>query len=294
MAYKFVNTDQLDADLTAIADAIRTKGGTSESLAFPSGMVSAVSAISTGVELNFEIVDGTTQPASSTENTIWVNTDVPITIYIFSAKEPEAPAGGMVWITIGTESGVEFNALKKNGLQVYPISAKQYVNGAWVEKAAKSYQYGEWVDWVTYLYKSGKEFPNLTGGFSKTYSNNKGTATLTKNADNLYLRSQGSTGSGCNFMVYTGKKINLTDFSTLCARIAFTNTKSTRMYFGVHTVNTAMPTDANYYFTTTESTDGIITFDVSAISGDYYVGIGFTGAAVSNVGECYVYEVYLK
>lgn len=36
------------ADLTAVADAIRTKGGTSASLAFPQGFVDAVEAIETG------------------------------------------------------------------------------------------------------------------------------------------------------------------------------------------------------------------------------------------------------
>lgn len=37
-----------DADLTSVANAIRTKGGTSAQLAFPSGFVSAVEAIPTG------------------------------------------------------------------------------------------------------------------------------------------------------------------------------------------------------------------------------------------------------
>jgi hypothetical protein len=37
-----------DTDLTAIANAIRTKGGTSASLAFPSGFVDAIDAIQTG------------------------------------------------------------------------------------------------------------------------------------------------------------------------------------------------------------------------------------------------------
>lgn len=38
------------ADLTSVANAIRTKGGTSEQLAFPVGFVSAVEAIETGIE----------------------------------------------------------------------------------------------------------------------------------------------------------------------------------------------------------------------------------------------------
>jgi hypothetical protein len=46
---KLVDSTQLDADLTSVANAIRTKGGTSDSLAFPAGFVSAVQAIPTGI-----------------------------------------------------------------------------------------------------------------------------------------------------------------------------------------------------------------------------------------------------
>lgn len=46
---KLVDSTQLDADLTSVANAIRTKGGTSASLAFPAGFVNAVEAIPTGV-----------------------------------------------------------------------------------------------------------------------------------------------------------------------------------------------------------------------------------------------------
>ena len=43
MAYdKLVDSTQLDSDLTSVANAIRTKGGTSAELAFPAGFVSAV------------------------------------------------------------------------------------------------------------------------------------------------------------------------------------------------------------------------------------------------------------
>lgn len=43
-----VDSTQLDADLTSVANAIRTKGGTSASLAFPADFVSAIAAIPTG------------------------------------------------------------------------------------------------------------------------------------------------------------------------------------------------------------------------------------------------------
>lgn len=45
---KLVDSTQLDADLTSIANAIRTKGGTSAQLAFPAGFVSAIGNISGG------------------------------------------------------------------------------------------------------------------------------------------------------------------------------------------------------------------------------------------------------
>ena len=45
---KLVDSTQLDADLTSVANAIRTKGGTSASLAFPTDFVSAIAAIPSG------------------------------------------------------------------------------------------------------------------------------------------------------------------------------------------------------------------------------------------------------
>ena len=45
---KLVDSVQLDSDLASVANAIRTKGGTSASLAFPQGFVDAVGAIQTG------------------------------------------------------------------------------------------------------------------------------------------------------------------------------------------------------------------------------------------------------
>lgn len=46
--YKVVDAEQLESDLTVVADAIREKGGTSEQLAFPNGMADAVRGIQSG------------------------------------------------------------------------------------------------------------------------------------------------------------------------------------------------------------------------------------------------------
>ena len=107
-----------------------------------------------GGGLNFKVVGGTDAPSNPKENMIWINTSTAITDWVFSATQPPETSS-RVWISIGTSSAVEFNALKKNGIQVYPISAKQYVSGAWVDKTAKSYQNGKWVDWIRYIFDNG-------------------------------------------------------------------------------------------------------------------------------------------
>lgn len=60
--YAVVNKTQLDADMTSVADTIRTKGGTTEQLAWPDGYKTAVEAIQTGgggsvLDNLFEVVE---------------------------------------------------------------------------------------------------------------------------------------------------------------------------------------------------------------------------------------------
>lgn len=120
-----------------------------------------------GTALNFRVVGGTTAPANPAENCIWVNTDTPITSWIFSATEPSPAEAGMVWISNGVSSLGAFNALKKNGIQVYPIAARQYIGGAWVIKTAKSYQGGAWRDWFDgVIFENGAKNDHITGGWT--------------------------------------------------------------------------------------------------------------------------------
>lgn len=228
-----------------------------------------------GTSLNFKIVGGTTEPSNPTENMIWVNTDTPITNWIFSADNPFAyvseiyteegattgkylnssgveTSGSTSWIitdkillpdgttsveitagsttttapyhwfydadgnaisglvrkngtatyevpegaksirisclgsedtksikanyVVGSEgevlfttdkfSVVEFNTLKKNGIQVYPISAQQYVNGVLVNREVKTYRGDEWVNWWSgELFTDGNTWDAITGGW---------------------------------------------------------------------------------------------------------------------------------
>lgn len=60
--YKVVDSDQLDADLTTVANAIRERAGTSAKMDFPSGFKDIVNSIPQGVELP-ELGDKAAQPS---------------------------------------------------------------------------------------------------------------------------------------------------------------------------------------------------------------------------------------
>lgn len=80
---KAVDSANLDASLTSVADAIRTKGGSSASLAFPDGFVSAIQAISTGSGGGANCIVHGTYTAASAQY---------IAYHMFSGKSPWIPS----------------------------------------------------------------------------------------------------------------------------------------------------------------------------------------------------------
>ena len=127
---------------------------------------------SNSVKMNYCVVGSETQPEQATENTIWVNTNVPVTKHKFSKKEPKNPIEGMVWFATGDGSNVAFDRLSMDGVEydeIAPFRCAQYVNGSWVDKTAKSYQGGKWVDWWNgELFDNGNQFENITGGWTSS------------------------------------------------------------------------------------------------------------------------------
>lgn len=65
---KAVDSVALEADLTSVADAIRTKSNTTANLAFPDEFVNAVNSISTGV--NVQVKTGSITTSSSGTATV--------------------------------------------------------------------------------------------------------------------------------------------------------------------------------------------------------------------------------
>lgn len=180
-----------------------------------------------GSSLNFKVV-GNPQPANPKENTIWVNTSTTITSYVFSATQPTGSAG-MVWIATGTSSALEFNALKKNGIQVYPISAKQYVSGKWVYKTAKSYQGGEWVEWWDGgLFVNGNQYESVTGGWSSNGCADPGYTVISATIGDT-IRLKASTGQLS--IACTEKMVNLSEKKKLFVNLS--QRSSGTLYVGI-------------------------------------------------------------
>ena len=148
--------------LTAIGDAVRTMNGKTEKFTLDQMPVEITQLQS----LNFEVV-GNPCPAAPKENTIWVDTDEPVTGWILSPAEPETVDSGTVWIATGDSAALSFNALKENAIVLCPLSAKQYRGGSWVSCSAQSYRKGSWTDWWdgSALFSAGNTWDGVTGGW---------------------------------------------------------------------------------------------------------------------------------
>ena len=245
-----------------------------------------------GLELNFEVVGGTTQPSNPTENMIWVNTDIEISSWAFSATEPNDPTNGMVWIGTSDVSGVSFNALKENDIQVYPLFAKQYINGAWVIANIKTYQGGVWVDWKRHLFNNGDQCIGLTNGWARSGirmdSGHPNSGTI--NIGDVISLSSVSYGSsnGTTAAVSTVNPINLTNVRSIFFKGKATSTAVTCF---ITTANSNSSWTDGVVVATIENrsaTTDIVELPVETYSGEYYVNIAVFRGRTGEVSEIWM------
>ena len=238
-----------------------------------------------GASLNFFVVGGITEPTNPKENTIWVNTDIAITDWSFSAEEPTNPGEGMVWFQTGSSATAAFNALKKNNITVYPTGCKQCVSGAWAERAAKIYQGGVWVDWwAGEIYDNGNEHTDITGGWVakgiQGSAGGKTAPTLTKNGDNMVVNMPSGGGDGTSGIVTTNSEIDLTNYSTVTFKAHGNVPLYCHTALVVYKLSTTTIEHNNNYSGVAAYTKLTGTFgeddysvDVSGLNGNYAVGV---------------------
>lgn len=115
---KLVDSTQLDSDLTSVANAIRTKGGTSAQLAFPAGFVSAVQAIpSGGITPSGTKQISITQNGTTTEDvTNYANAEITVNV-----------SGGTNYGTTNNNSLAEmFYAIEHNMFSTGRVTVSSY------------------------------------------------------------------------------------------------------------------------------------------------------------------------
>lgn len=231
--------------------------------------------------LNFKVVGYATKAElladTPKENTIGIITTNKITGWMFAAADPAEPVEGMVYITTGKESGIAFNALKKNGIMVYPLSAKQYVNDALVDVTAMSYQDGEWREWVTYISINETDWSRAIPYPSSNYSH--GTYNIADNK--LAGRVQNKYQSVAIVRQF--------DFSNI-QQIEFNYSLDKDMGDAGHVLaiisrsnsDASANNKVSNLLITEVATDKHVVFDVSSVSGTYYLWVGL--ACWGNLG----------
>lgn len=178
-------------------------------------------------------------------------------------------ATGQVWFTTGTASNAEFNALKKNGLMVYPVSARQYIGGACVTKDAQIYKAGQWKNFMVYLYDNGIEYTNV----AKFVASSDGGA-VEFNDSNITVRPQNITTANGKW-AYTDKNMDLSQLNTLVMMLSGATSYGGKCGFGVAPITPSGTDPAASAFTSIrtkteqENINGTYFCDISSVNSGY-------------------------
>lgn len=234
---------------------------------------------SAAASLNFKVVGGTSRPSAPAENTIWVNTATEISSWVLSPVQPEA-VEGLAWISMGAASAGAFNALKKNGIMIYPLAAKQYVDGAWANKAAEIYQNGAWQSFSTealYLYQPGDQDSFVTQAISETGAAQAVVPTVTYGSESVVIlpgKSTSNTGYRGG-VVRTAEKIDLSGYSTLTLESTIEGIGNGTGKLSIWSEMGSSQGENRVKYAALANGSEPITIDVSDLDGSYYIGLGF-------------------
>ena len=252
-----------------------------------------------GSDLNFSVVGSPTQPVAPKYNDIWVKTSVKISDWEFSEVNmpSHAMAEGFVYFTStyngawAARESTGLNFLRKHAILTKLTAACQYYSGAWHSMDAYIYKSGTWVQFswtIVYLYNHGVLNNAFTGGISvvrkgiSENANTRNTPKVTYNTDNIVITNGGSTYNDGGIVHFTNK-VNMTPYKTL---------RFEGSGVGVYNKLYIWPNFGSYI--NTNSVASIQTtgnLDVSALTGEFYIGFGIYGMDENKV---IVRSVYLQ
>ena len=242
-----------------------------------------------GAPLNFKVVPNP-QPDTAKENTIWVDTDR-INNYYFSATQPEGMVDYDVWFPVGTSSTVEFNALKKGGIQVYPLSAQQMVSGVLKDVTAKSYQGGVWKEWIEVIDFDLTNWTKKNPYPSRSYT--QGTYDLSSKT------LKGSITKDYQHVVLVkNEKMNFQSANTLNMIYSLSkNMSSNGAIFVKLSSSFSDPADNTCVVNqriTEQATNKEISIDVSSVNSSYYLWIGLVAWGNAGTVNFEISKLHIK
>ncbi len=123
---------------------------------------------------------------------------------------------GMVWIAISDSGSVKMTSpVGGDWITLYPISAKQYVSGEWIDVSAMSYQNSVWTDWWNgELFKNGSQFHYVTGGWTAEEYTFQGQSNIGSSIGETITIDNQSTGNIFSG-VGTTNLVDLSRFTTI-------------------------------------------------------------------------------
>lgn len=209
------------------------------------------------------VVSGLTEPARPKENMIWVKSDKAGKKYVFAKAAPKAPFEGLIWFS-ATGDGII-------------TQANVYSDGAWNRVDAYMYLSGAWVHitgTILYLYNKGDTCDAVSGGWEamRWYINSGTTGSvpgLTYGDSSLEVRHTGKDG-----LLDTRAPVNLDKIRKVCAVISGNASSNSRLAVATNRYEHNFPTSVKASKTLF---NGTVELDVSALSGNYFVGFQVLG-----------------
>ena len=220
-----------------------------------------------GFELT--VVGGTVRPAKPTQNMIWANTPYEISSYIFSPTRPDAQREGMLWLSVANSGGIKLlSPVGMNWITVYPLSAAQYVNDAWMSIDVMSYQGHEWENWILDL---AYAIVNCTSYVESGQGGKDQSITVENGVIIATTTGESSTKAG-SIVYYSEDMFDLSKYSKLTFHAHKSNPGHCRIGFS--------SSNQSSFTSTTENTLAIKAFEQSAKNYEEDVTIDLTGVDV--------------
>ena len=199
---------------------------------------------------------------------------------------------GDIWISIDSTTNRPLTLdLETERLDVYLLSAKQYISGVWTKKTTKIRRDGQWIPCVTRIYDAGETLYSVRSGAMRPNSSFTSPAedpTIKFNSSNFVVTSTGSSSAGSCGISIMDTTIDLTDADTLYIEGDFTPPSTTYKTYPICCVwarfgtyaNDNRPVGVSPCSTTGAATTKTVELSVKSLRGMYY--IGFTLYAQAN------------